>query len=55
MEERNPTVEELVHTESDRLALLEHRLQRLENKLTAQKGEIMSYLRLQGTTSSRVF
>lgn len=48
-------MEELVHTESDRLALLEHRLQRLENKLSSQKGEIMTYLRMQGRIAEPLY
>ncbi|ELR22348.1 uncharacterized protein ACA1_253340 [Acanthamoeba castellanii str. Neff] len=46
VEERNPTVEELVSMESDRLALLEHRLNRLKNKLLKQKGDVAAFLKI---------
>jgi len=52
-EERNPTVEELVNVESDRLALLEHRLVRLENKLRKQRAEIDGYLKMRGRANER--
>jgi hypothetical protein len=45
-------VEELVSMESDRLALLEHRLNRLKNKLLKQKGDVAAFLKINGTISS---
>jgi hypothetical protein len=42
-------VEELVSMESDRLALLEHRLNRLKNKLLKQKGDVAAFLKINGT------
>ena len=46
--DQNPTVRELVLAEDDRLALLEHRLNRLKTKLLRQQREIQSFLRMQG-------
>jgi len=44
VDQRNPTIEELVSTEDDRLALLEHRLRRLKTKLLSQKTELEKYI-----------
>jgi len=43
---RNPTVEELINTEADRLALLEHRLHILKTKYMAQLIELEKFIRL---------
>jgi len=43
---RNPTVEDLVLTEDDRLSLLEHRLKRIIEKLKKQKTEIELFITL---------
>jgi len=45
-EQRNPTVEELVLTEDDRLALLEHRFKRIISKLKKQKLDLEKYIAL---------
>jgi len=45
---RNPTVEDLVLTEDDRLSLLEHRLKRIIEKLKKQKTEIELFITLHG-------
>eukprot|EP01124_Arcella_intermedia_P029500 TRINITY_DN6243_c0_g1_i1.p1 TRINITY_DN6243_c0_g1~~TRINITY_DN6243_c0_g1_i1.p1 ORF type:complete len:207 (+),score=32.17 TRINITY_DN6243_c0_g1_i1:38-658(+) len=42
-EHRNPTVEELVLMEDDRLALLDQRLKRIISKLKKQKGELLKF------------
>jgi hypothetical protein len=46
--QRNPTIEDLVLTEDDRLMLLENRLKRIRDKLLKQKEEIDTFLRLHG-------
>jgi len=46
-QERNPTLEELVGIEDDRLALLENRLNRMKNKLTNQKVELTNFMKMQ--------
>eukprot|EP01113_Clastostelium_recurvatum_P034158 TRINITY_DN4599_c0_g1_i2.p1 TRINITY_DN4599_c0_g1~~TRINITY_DN4599_c0_g1_i2.p1 ORF type:complete len:165 (-),score=49.16 TRINITY_DN4599_c0_g1_i2:53-547(-) len=46
LQERSPTIEELVHMEDDRLALLEHRLNRMRNKLMRQKTELTHYVNM---------
>ncbi len=43
------SVEELVNMESDRLALLEHRLNRLKQKLMKQKNDLTLFLKMNGT------
>jgi hypothetical protein len=43
--DRNPTVEELVLTEDDRLTLVEHRLKRIKEKLLKQKEQIENFLK----------
>lgn len=48
--ERNPTVEELVSLEDDRLALLENRLLRLKRKLLRQRSELSKFLAINGNT-----
>jgi len=52
---KNPTISELVMTESDRLALLAHRLRRLKAKLLSQKNELISFLKLNDKVSMRSF
>ena len=47
--ERNPTVEDLVLTEDDRLALLESRLQRLRAKLSKQRQELQNFININST------
>ena len=49
--ERNPTVQELVNTEDDRLALLEHRLRRLKNSLKRRKAELEKFLEMNGKSN----
>jgi len=51
-EERNPTVEELVLTEDDRLALLDHRIKRIISKLKKQKTELERYVSMHDTITN---
>eukprot|EP01112_Ceratiomyxa_fruticulosa_P024035 TRINITY_DN950_c0_g2_i1.p1 TRINITY_DN950_c0_g2~~TRINITY_DN950_c0_g2_i1.p1 ORF type:complete len:364 (+),score=77.81 TRINITY_DN950_c0_g2_i1:266-1357(+) len=50
---RNPTLDELVGIEDDRLALLENRLNRMKNKLTIQKTQLTNFIQMNQRAYSR--